>query len=122
MDEAVIKMIIGIVFTILAAIGVSWTWISKFKKDAEAAYVAGVELLAVSKLMMDEIKAANADGSVSQEEFTKLVDRLTEVIDKVNEAIKKSKAVVDDIIELKRQLADIIGNFQKVKAAKAPTA
>lgn len=69
-------------------------------------------LIVALQEMVAEIKEANADGKVTQEEFDKLMAKANDLATRCTEAMSQGKVVVDDIQALVKEIQDFIHNYQ----------
>lgn len=106
MDTATIIQIVEAIVAVAMALGLGV--VGKLYVDSKKAYEAWQALYSSIKMFADEIKAANADKDVTQEEFDKLMNRFSEIMEKAEKLRADVQTVVDDIYELKKEIMDII--------------
>jgi len=70
--------------------------------------------------MVTDIKEANLDGKVTQEEFDKLMVQANALALRCTEAMSQGKIVVDDVLALKKEIMDFINNYQANHANATP--
>jgi ABC-type transporter Mla subunit MlaD len=105
------NVIIEMALAIAAVIGFGGIAI-KLKLDAEKLIEKVKALIASYQSLVEEIKQANDDGKVTQEEFTKLMNEINALVANATEAMKAGKDVVDDIETLKNQIMAIVTKKQ----------
>jgi len=102
-------MILGLIALISAGVGAASY---KLYIDSKKLIEVMKPLLSSLQEMQQEIVDANADGAISNEEFTKLLDKSNELVKKITEAMAQAKLVVDDFIALKDEVLKFIHDYQ----------
>jgi hypothetical protein len=111
----IIEAILGVIALVSAGIGVRcWTLYVDSKKLVEI--LKG--LIIVIQEMIAEIKEANSDGKITQEEFDKLMVKANALSLKCTEAMSQGKIVIDDILALKKEIMDFINEYQAKNGKK----
>ncbi len=118
MDTAVIIQIVEAIVAAAAFLGLGI--VTKLYKDSKVMYEAWLSLYSALKLLADEIKKANEDKNVTQEEFDEMMEQFGDIMAKAEKLRESVQVVVDDVYKLKEEIMDWINNRQSnnVKADK----